>query len=351
VYLFSYLILFMLTLKEVTVKRFTKRQTSILLLLFLLVFSLSAAIRYGVGKDYFNYLSIFQNINNFNDFDYLEPGFRALVVILKNLGFTDNSLFFFFAFLSILLLILGIKKTSEYPILSLFIFFLVFYIGYIFNGMRQGVVMGLFVFLLKDIEERKFLKVLFFTILGMSIHSSASFILVGYFFVRLVLSRKNYIILTIILLGLVITNGLWTGFVIKIMPGFIESRIFSYMQNFDAEVDNIGLLQRVVILVPFLLYYPKLSSTNKSFEFLFKLYYLGFIFYSIFSFQDMFATRINMLFRVLEVILFPYLLTININKYEKALIFVVTIVWGGVILLTELNHPWNYPFVTIFSLY
>lgn len=348
-YLLSYIILFVLTLKEITIKKYSQNQMSILIILFIFIFTYWAGIRYGIGTDYYNYLNIFQGINSFSDYNYLEPGFRFIVTIVKKLGFSEFSLFFVFAFILLCFMLVGIKKNSKYPVFSIFIFMTVFYIGYVFNGLRQGIAMSLLVFVLKDIELKNFKKVFVYTILGMTIHYSAVFIIIGYFFNKIIIKKMHYILMTIIFMFIVVINDFWSDIIIHLMPEYIALKINLYSYNYESEIDLLGIMQRLMIIFPFILYFNFLKRDNDSFEVIFKLYYLGFIFYSIFSFQEVFATRINMYFRILEIILFPYLLTLRINRFEKLFLFLFIIIWATTLYITDLSQPLNYPFRTLFE--
>lgn len=351
VYLVCYITLFILAMKETLISKYSLRQTYLLCGLFIIAFSLIAGIRYGIGKDYYSYQAIFHFVRNFSDYNYLEPGFRFIISFVKLMGISEKFLFFIFAFISLFFLFIGIRKNSHSPVLSAFIFLLVFYIGYTFNAMRQGVVMSIFIFILDDIEKRKLKKVTFFTILGMTMHYSAVFILVGYFFNKIKITRKKYILMTILLFGIILTSNLWADIITGLAPGVVKAKLNLYSENFELGVDFISIMQRLLLLTPFLIYYPKLSENNEKFQGIFKLYFLGFVLYSIFSFQDTFATRVNMLFRILEIILLPYLLSININKFEKTMILFLIVCWATLTYLIELNYPFNYPFKTVFGVY
>jgi EpsG family len=351
IYLIMYILLLVLALKEIEVIKgsFTQKQINILFLIFIMVFSIFAGIRYGIGTDYYIYLDIFNGIRHLSDYSYLEPGFRFIIWILKSIGFNSYSLFFVFALIPLAFIFKGIRDNSKFPILSVFIFMVVFNIGYVFNGIRQGIAMAIFVYLLKDIERRNFKKVLLFTIIGFSIHYSAILILFSYFFYQINISRKVYIRMTVVLFILMITHTYWSNLIVIISPKFIESKITYYISTFNSGVTIVGILQRILLLLPLLWFFPSLKNSERSFEGKFKLYYLGFIFYAIFSFQGMLATRLNMFFRILEIIILPYFFLLDNKKYEKYIIITIIILWATSLFVNDLRSPTNYPFRTIFS--
>ncbi|MDO4764137.1 MAG: EpsG family protein, partial [Flavobacteriaceae bacterium] len=127
-----------------------------LLLIFL------AGIRVNTGIDYLAYLDIWKAISpisRISTFQMIavEPGFVFLVSFIKL--FTAKSLYFFLvcAFLSIFPMYLGLKRMDiKYMFISFFIYLLVFYLTYPFNGMRQGIAMGIFIFSLPFIFKNNF---------------------------------------------------------------------------------------------------------------------------------------------------------------------------------------------------
>jgi hypothetical protein len=349
VYLISYIFLLILNLKDITIKKSSYLIEKYLLVFFLAIASVLAGIRFGVGRDFFNYMRIFRGIETASDYEHLEFGFRFLVSIFKAVGFSEQWLFFIFAFIAFAFLVKGILSLSKRPLLSVFIYWCVFYIGYVFNGLRQGIAMSIFIFLLKDIEQRNFRKILLFSVLAAAIHFSGIFIIVAYFAYNIKLSRKTYLALTFLMFLVLITNNYWMNTLISTLPSFLSSKVVRYQTRFETGLTLFNVLQRIALLSIFLTYYNDIVKKFKEFKGFFSIYYCGFIFYSIFSFQAMFATRINMFFRILEIVLIPYLIELKINRHQKLIILISIIIWSTLIYLSEFNNPSNYPFRTIFK--
>lgn len=349
VYIFPFITLLMLSFKDVFGRKISVRRESILLSLLLLYLSILAGIRHGIGIDYFTYQNIFHGINDFSDYNYLEPGFRLLVVFFKSIGVHSQWLFFVFALITLVLLVKSITKNSYYPLLSLFLYLCIFYTGYVFNVLRQGIAMSIFLISLQYIEERRIWRVLLLSLIGTSIHYSGIFIIIGYIFTKISIKRKTYIILLLISIGLIFASNLYAGKIISFMPAIISQKLISYSNTFRSSIDLVGLIQRVLLFIPLLMYYPMLNKVDKKFEIIFKLYFLGFLFYSLFSFQGLLATRINMFYKILEILLIPYLFALRIKTFDKLLLFLFVILWGGIIYYSVFRSPYFYPFITIFN--
>lgn len=354
-YLLSYICLFFYSFYEIFMKKvYTKIRAISLGLLFSLFFGLMAGLRYGIGTDYFTYLYLFENINNLDSLLYknnwVEPGFKFLIYFFNQIGFTEPLIFLSFALITLSLLFSGIKKNTKHVVFSFFVYFCVFYIGYVFNVMRQGIVMALFVYLLKDIQNRNLLKVAILTLIGMTIHYSAIFIIMAYFVYNLNLTKWRIISIISVSLILILINEYYSQLVFYLVPDYVSQKLKSYIEfRGHGGLSIINVSQRLFLLILFILFFDKLKLKKSNFQGLFNIYVLGFVLYAIFSIQGLFATRINMFFRILEVILIPYLIEVQGKKDMKVFIYLTIILWISAVFIRELMDPDNFPFKTIFS--
>lgn len=347
VYIIPFIILLVSSFNEVFSKRIVKKNPLLFITIIYLI--IIAGIRYGMGIDYFAYKDIFFDVNKLSDYKYLEFGFRLLIVIFKNLGLPSQSLFLVFSFLTLFLLFHVIKKKSYHPMLSLFIYLCIFYATYVFNGMRQAIVMSIFLASIESMEKHKTWKVLLFTFVGVSIHSAGIFILFSYLISNRIFNRKKYMYMLLISIITIFLNTIYANTLISMMPEFIRLRLISYVSTYKDSVDLMGLLQRLAIILPFLLYYPMLKRIDTKFERLFNIYFFGYMLYALFSFQGLFATRINMFFRILEILLIPYFFKLEIRKFDKFVIFSFITLWGGILYFSVLRSSYYYPYISLFD--
>lgn len=354
-YFFSYFAVFLPAYFEILInpKKRIGAKTIVLFLLALL-FAILAGVRYGVGVDYFTYFQIFVrtaefSVEYFFTVQWLEPGFRLLVYLLNKAGSSPYFMFFFFSLMSLTFLVKGIKKSSNLVFFSFFIFFCLFYTPYVFNVLRQGIVMSLFIYLLNDISERNFKKVIFFSLIGMSIHYSGVFIVLSYFLYDFRVSKKTTILLVFSGVLMFIINGYVSGFLIPLIPGYVGDKLLSYYSSRGESVDIISFIQRLLIFIPFFGFYERLKSLKPEFLGFFNMYLVGFLLYTLFSFESLFATRINMFFRILEVILVPYIVETHKNRVNRLVLFLLLGLWLTLVFLSQLRNPANYPFRTIFE--
>jgi hypothetical protein len=304
-----------------------------------------ASIRYGVGTDYFTYLNFFANINDLNQFNHFEIGLRIISIIFKNLGLESIHLFGVFALISIIPLSIGVFNNSYFPFFSFFIYFNAFYPNYIFNAVGQGITMGIFIYLIDDITKNNYKRVFIWSIIAFLFHKSGILILVAYLFSRIKFNYRFFLVSIAISLVLFPLRNLYSNLIINILPFQLEKQILFYSSVFKDQVTFIGLIQRLLILFPFINFYKKAIITKKE-QIIFRMYFLGFIFYILFSFQGMFATRINMFFRILEIIMFPILIRRSKNKTTKLIFLIIITIWSTSLLLSMLIKEAYFPFET-----
>ena len=348
-------IIFILLIFSTFFKNYEKN-TTILFLIISILFLLSS-IRYEIGTDYSVYYKFFNNVQPFSfDYDYdsgynsFEPLFKYIVVILKNVIASPLFYFSLWSFITLSFFYFGIKENSAHYILSLFILYCIFYHHYLFNTIRQGVVMGIFIYSLKYILNREFFKILMITIFSSLIHTSGILIMVGYYASFIKFKTRFSIILS-----LFISIGIWkTGLgetifefiAIQFQP--IVPNLYMYVKLFFYEHNFSQILQRILLLVPLIYYYNLLSDDDKYVK-LFSIYLIGVIIYFSFGFFGLFITRINMFFRILEIILIPILYQRLKNKNQKLVMQLCVMIWGFVIMTWLYFKDAYYPFKTIFG--
>ena len=129
-----------------------------LLIFIILGLFLFASLRYNIGTDYPVYYKYFNSIKPISSDSIhsigahnIEPLFTYFVAVFKHIIMSPIFYFSFCAFITLFFVYKGIKLQSEHYLLSIFIFYCHFYINYQFNGIRQGIVMGLFIYSTKYI--------------------------------------------------------------------------------------------------------------------------------------------------------------------------------------------------------
>ena len=210
--------------------------------------------------------------------------------------------------------------------------------------------MGIFIYSLKYILNRDFLKILLITILSALIHTSGILIMLAYYVASIKFKNRISIILSIL-----ISIGIWkTGLgemafefiAIQFQP--IVPNLYMYVKLFFYEHNFLQILQRILLLIPLIYYYDLLSDNDKYVK-LFSIYLIGVIIYFSFGFFGLFITRINMFFRILEIILIPILYQRLKNNNQKLVMQLCVMIWCFVIMSWLYFKDTYYPFKTIFG--
>jgi hypothetical protein len=278
-------------------------------------------MRYGVGTDFFSYLSIWNGIKTFNvsmnvGYGYLEKGFLYACALLKYLNTSDFLFFSFYAFITLYFLFRGLKNLHYNLSIGIFFYFCSFYFSYLFNAMRQAVAMSFFIFSIKYLFNKQYILYLLINVIGSLFHSS------GYFYIIILplvfRLKKHSDILTIfsLLIGLICYMFNFVDSLFFIIMRLIGNKAFLtvYFKSFNSTTSLIQLISRLYLFC--LMYYlTKKYKNNTTLIFCYYMILISFVLYLVFYNYNMLSTRINMAFRILEVI--AILEAIKSTKYKK----------------------------------
>lgn len=297
----------------------------------------------SVGADTKVYLMFFRdtpNIFNFN-FNFLahiELGFRLYMSFVKTLTSSEVLFLFLSSFLCITPVFLGLKKLKlKYALIGLLVYFLVFFVNYPNSVIRQGMAMGLFIFSIPFMLERKSLVVFIIALIATFLHSTGFIILLCYLFLKIPL-RKALILtgffgfLTIILyqfkvMQYILFNYVSTSAEDVYTVQFSESTsIFQYLYRIVLSVVLGGLIFKV---------------NNDFYKKLFLFYLLGLFVYIGLSDNNLLAARFNMFFRMLEVVLIPYSLWCIKDKFFRLPVFLFFLLYLLAFFIKALIIPYN----------
>lgn len=325
-------------------------QAKMVFFLSVLILIILSAIRLDVGMDYMSYKSIYGEVSDYGG-EHLEPGFVAIVYLLKLLHFPYE---FFIFIMSVLTVFYGgeyIRKYSPLVFVSLLIFFSVgqFYFN-TFNAIRQGMVIFLFLSNLSLIKERKFWKYLFLiSFCALCFHQTAALLYPLYF----ILHKKYTCKVKLIFFVLIALNA-------KLFTVLIENSsyaVYLKMENFSADVSlNTYLLFIISLIYAILEYsYKKTAQIDPLF---FNLNYLALTTIVLcIQFANtpliMVFNRFSYYFTPVVIVLIPMSVNLIRNRMnEKIILSLITIVFFLIgVLAICINGVSNHivPYRTIFS--
>ena len=322
--------------------------------------------RFGSGMDYFGYMTYY-SLNSETILDsiqyqsHLDIGYRALMGIFKTLHLNFEIFIMFTSFMVMLIFLKVIKEKSKFKLLSLLIFYAVYYSIYIDSAIRQGIAMSIFfIAFYKYMKEGKMLKYLLMIILASLFHSSALIMVIVPIIRKIYARMFNNKILNIILL--------LSSLFLCLSSGFSNAAIqLGSVFGMDTDVYTVtdfnpmAIALRVISLLFVVILYKSNKKENISeFDKLqIYTYFLGSIlFISVANIQIL--SRLLEYFTLLEVILIPNLIKGIRFKDTKVASFAFVIMLIGTIFMKDINSfvkqgyyyeggATNYKYVTIFN--
>lgn len=310
------------------------------LMLFLCVM---AGIRSNTGTDFATYADIWSAASPLFDpsgsvlTGFYEPLFLVTNSTLKQLTSDQTVFFFFYATVTLVVLHLGLRKLSLNLSYAYLLYFCIFYLPYLFNAMRQAVAMSFFIYAIPAILKQRTAKVVLIGVVAGGFHFSGLLIILGYFFGKatksLALSPWVVFLIVTLLGGIMAVTGTVGQIFFAFFPGSLV-----FQEVFDTSSSSVNLVTRLGLCVLVVSFSKMIRGDKRDIEFLINIYLLGlFIYLSLYQF-NMLATRFNMLFRVLEVVIVPLIAT-RLRADWKAVFSMIILAFSLIALLVIGNQP------------
>ncbi|MDI9760074.1 EpsG family protein [Acinetobacter baumannii] len=288
-----------------------------------------AGLRGNVGTDTQEYLRFWYGLAPLYSYDSdyysnFELGYKFVFSIIKIFSNSDITFLLFNALLALVPLYIGLKKIlNDQVLISLIIYYSVFFIPYTLNGMRQAIAMGLFVFVLPYILSKKSIHVIFTAILASLFHSSGFLILVSYIFYIIAKKIKKWFYLFSFICALIFYK-LGLGSIILFNYTSVNRDVYTI--EFNESTSFFQIVIRTAIAFFIMFFAINLEKKNKLILNLFNVYWLGYLLYIVFADNNMISTRFNMFFRILEIVLVPLIISAYSIKFNKNSILVLFLI-------------------------
>lgn len=319
----------------------------------ILIVSVVAGIRYGVGTDFFEYVVWF-NIYSYGSISLTDSniGFTIMIKIIQL--FTDNSqwLFFICAIIINAGMMNFIKKNTDLYDLGFFLFITLYLYYSSLNIMRQWISIVIFLYALKYAFDKKLTKYVLTVLLSASFHSSAFLMLPLYFLLDLKVNIKNMLI--------VITSTFIVGIQFERIIFSIAKRVpflnaSSYIRYFDgrfAESGGGGWAYSIILILAFILmiiYKKSYAKFIQNADNHFVLMGIAIV-SSLFSPINMIYSRIQLYLIPIVLVTLPNIIKIQRPK-ERILFYIIIVVFGLLYMYRSLliNGGQPLPYRTIFG--
>jgi hypothetical protein len=230
---------------------------------------------YPLGTDTLQYEIIYNGLQTWSDYIYLEPSFRGLVLFSNYLGLNLSGFYLLITGLT-LLPVLYVTSKSRYQI-AFFYYLSVFFFPYMINGIRQSLAMGLGLIALYMFNKGLKKKAIGFAFVGVSFHYGALIYFMYFLFASI--SKKLSIV------------------VILFIFCFISLYGISIFGVGSSSIDFIDVLYRFILLFIFSLFVSKNNEPVLIF------YLAGLLIYLALYFDAQLAARVHFYFRIVEVLI------------------------------------------------
>ncbi len=309
-----------------TIKTDTKDKESYYILFSSILWFL-AAFRYETGGDWTSYTDsfketegIFKVLNqiapNFSE-NYMEIGYKLVASFYKQLGANIQYVFFTIATINSLLLYSVLIKYSEYPILSLVIYYCTLYFSLDFVAVRQALAVMIFFVSIKYILKKSFVKYFLCILLGALFHRSILLLLPLYFILSKQTSRKTSLCFFLFSIVIYSFNLNWIKETLLSVSKFVggaEGKIIEMYVTSPtygvSRVLSIGTIINVILFTIYFFNYNQMAK-NRYFKIFFNLFLANIFVYFICFEVIEFANRLRYYFLISNVILLPCLLKQN----------------------------------------
>lgn len=279
-------------------------------LAFWVVMTLMICLRYGQGTDYFGYVYIFNSMRTLDGIRYIhgEPLFLLMCWLFNQIG--SFELFAGVIALADMIMLWGfIRKYSRNVMMSLFLSFPVLYMTYFYSGLRQGIVIAVFLrfctgFIIRG-EWRKYL----ITCLVLALIHSVALI---YLAVPLVM------MLPLRVLVLSVPFMTLPGILLYYAGGLGIPYFGIWEPNFITCLER--MLSFAVVMT---IYYSQPAELHKGGVCLMKLYVFGTALYFLFMSSHLVSSRLAGCFKLLETIIVPSLIHHRTEYRQLCIIYFI----------------------------
>jgi len=301
---------------------------------FVVVFAspiLIATYRFGVGTDYFTYLSIYQGYSNLGFISprhlSVEYGYYLINFIADYLFNDFSGVLFLSSLITLLFFFLSINKfkTQISIAFSLFILFMTLFPP-MFNGIRQLIAVSVVMYAFSYIKKGGFFKFLILVVAASFFHRTALICLPLYFFVGGIetrLSSLKKIMFFLMLAGAIFLLPLIFDFLGAF--SFFKDYFMNYEIGSDSKVIN-QILLRLPVLIPILINSRKLIENNNKYEFYIYLFILEILFIFVGAYY-VWGVRLTYYTMTAQVILVPAIVRNISDKNKKLLLSFYFICW------------------------
>lgn len=310
--------------------------------LFVLFF---CSFRFFVGNDYDGYVKGFYLIQQYGSNVMLwEPGYYWLNDLFSTHAVGYWYVFFISSFISCFFLFIALCKENVLK-WGLFFTFTLGLLIFMNNGIRQGIAITVFLYAIRYVQERSFIKYLLCVLLATCFHYSALILIFVYFIREVRLPGYLWVLLLLMTFALQ-----FTGVFRTLLNQFI-AHIPYYGSGYSTKGDvyvsadtlGLGILYKFLVALTVAVFYKRLDS-----PFYATLFLMGAVLNNLFFGMALFE-RISNYLLFTNVIVFAHLVNRPFLRQVKYVLVSVSLLYYGIQSLTGMERDGAVPYRTIIN--
>ena len=337
IYIITLVVLLIFSFLELRTKLTSVQHKSMSFFVFCL-FVFQVGLRWQTGTDWEPYLLHFEGMTDISDVYYslegFEQGYGFLVLMVKSLWHNYTLFLVIHALLYYVLIFSAFKRLTPFLFVSLLVFYAT-NMG-LMGANRQLLALGICLYALRYVKDKNALK--FFILIGIAFlfHRTALIFSIYYFLNR---DIKRSLILGTLIVAIVLgrTNFpfLAFSFVGDFFGGMATTKVSLYLDRSKDDLSNnqltiLGFIKRLVFLGLFLYNYKYLTSKISYYKLIFNGYFVGLVFYFMFSSTLLImVNRGSLYFNTMETLLIACQFLLLKNKQYRdialVLVFIISI--------------------------
>lgn len=327
--------------------KFTNQSLWLYVSLWFFLFIVAGFRGEGVDNDHGNYLMSIRD-----KWGITEPSFYLIAYFCYDLLGSEKLVFITYAFLSVSLLFIGLKRLAPYFFLSLAVYFASNYVIHDLNAIRSGVAVGFTLLSFNYWIDNKKRQTFTYLLLATFFHFSFAMFFLIYFILKDNKKNLNLFISLIPIAYLMYFININALSLLMMIPiSYVQTLAIAYSEwNTDivksVNVFSVFILIKVLIVLPLIIFSKPLGARFKGFYLYLKMYILGIFFLIFLAALPGAAFRVADLLWICECLLIPMLIVI-INPHWVVTILVVLLctflVWINYVN-SEFVRPYYFDF-------
>ena len=306
---FVIIIFILISIFSLLEDKIKREQVTIISAVFVIILIIFAGMReVGVDYDSTNYESAYKNYDIAEGVDF---SFILISFILNKISSDVHLLFMFYALLGVSLKYLVIRKTSISPIVPLMVYVCYYYDMHECMQIRSGILGGFYLLSLFYIAKKQRKVAFIMLIIGSFFHISGLILLPILFLNNTQFPKKNKFLWCMVIPISYIIHFLGISFITSLDIPYIGSKLEIYQRMHENGSSELGvnvfspLLLMNILMFYYLMYFSEtITAENKYFPLMIKCFSIGISSYMCFSFLPVLASRVNILYGTVSIILF-----------------------------------------------